>query len=224
MSDIPTTSGIYKITCTVNKKIYIGSAVNLCRRRNDHFNNLQKNKHGNPKLQNAWNKYGEDAFTFEVLEYVLPISLAAREQYWFKKLKPFDQNGFNIAPTAGSTLGHKDTPETCEKKRQVSLGRKRSPETKEKHRQSSRGNKSNLGRNLSPETRKKIGQANIGKKHTPESIVKGTWTRYVRRVLRAALSHETGMFAVIIPRDIGLAEPIVPTDEQLILYINNKGA
>jgi len=55
-------------------------------------------------LQAAWNKYGPDVFTFEVLEYVLPMSLTAREQYWFEKLKPFDKKGFNLDRVAGSSL------------------------------------------------------------------------------------------------------------------------
>src|SRR5260221_216219 len=121
MNDIPATSGIYKITCTVNKRIYIGSAVNLRKRQINHFSELQKNKHRNPKLQNAWNKYGEEAFTFEVLEYVLPMSLTAREQYWFKKLKPFGRKGFNIAHEAGSSLGIKRSPESRTK---MSVARK----------------------------------------------------------------------------------------------------
>src|SRR5216684_1737979 len=64
---IPATSGIYKITCTANKKIYIGSAVNLYHRKGQHFSDLRQNKHHNPIMQNAWNKYGEQAFIFEVL-------------------------------------------------------------------------------------------------------------------------------------------------------------
>ena len=66
--DIPPTSGIYMITCTTNKKIYIGSTCNLYNRRRDHFSALRQKRHGNPYLQRAWNKYGEQAFTFEVLE------------------------------------------------------------------------------------------------------------------------------------------------------------
>src|SRR5258707_13712753 len=67
LNAIPTASGIYKITCTANKRIYIGSAVNLRQRRSEHFSGLQHSTHHNPILQNAWNKYGPDAFTFEVL-------------------------------------------------------------------------------------------------------------------------------------------------------------
>src|SRR6266702_8354175 len=170
MDSIPSTSGIYKITCIANKRIYIGSAVNLHVRKNSHFSALQRNEHGNPKMQNAWNKYGEQAFIFEVLEYVLPMSLTAREQYWFNKLKPFGRKGFNIAREAGSTLGYKYDPETIEKIRQKNLGRKQSPEELEKKRQASLGNKYSLGHKHTPEAREHMRQAQLGRKQNPEAI------------------------------------------------------
>lgn len=153
--DIPSTSGIYRIVCTANKKIYIGSALNLYSRRNEHFSELRRNIHKNPHLQNAWNKYGEEAFSFEVLEQVLPISLTAREQYWFNKLKPFDRKGFNINREATSWLGRKHSPKTIEDMR----GKKKSPEHIEKMRQASLGNTHCVGRQLSSNTIEKIRQA-----------------------------------------------------------------
>src|SRR5260221_10258416 len=48
LNAIPTTSGIYKITCTVNKKIYIGSSINLRKRKGEHWRELRQNKHNNP--------------------------------------------------------------------------------------------------------------------------------------------------------------------------------
>lgn len=151
--DIPNASGIYKITCLIPMKIYIGSAINLCKRNYEHFRLLSQKKHPNRYLQRAWNKYGEDAFIFEVLELVLPISLTAREQYWFHKLKPLHPKGFNIMTEAGSQLGMKHTPETIEKLRQLSTGRKHTPETIELCRQAV------LGRTRSPKTREKMSQA-----------------------------------------------------------------
>ncbi len=166
---IPATSGIYKITCTANKKIYIGSALNLYLRRHVHFSELRYNKHVNRHLQNAWNKYGEQSFTFEVLEYVLPISLATREQYWFKKLKPFGHKGFNIAIEAGSPLGNKsrigmkNIPESTEASRQARTGMKRSPEFRERMRQSK------MGKKMSPEAIKNIADGHRGTKRSPET-------------------------------------------------------
>lgn len=162
---IPTASGIYKIICTANKKIYIGSSINLRDRRNAHFSELRRNKHGNRHLQNAWNKYGEQAFTFEVVEFVLPMSLTSREQHWLNLLSPFGKKGFNLAPEAGSSLGVKRlpcAPETIEKIRQGNLGKNVSPETREKL----RGNTYALGHKRSLETREKMRQAKLGNKYS----------------------------------------------------------
>lgn len=101
MNSIPRTSGIYKITCTANGKIYVGSAKNLRERWRGHRKLLRRGNHHSIHLQNAWNKYGEPAFTFEVLELVMPWSRIDREQYWLDTLKPWKRKiGFNIAKRA----------------------------------------------------------------------------------------------------------------------------
>lgn len=156
--DLPNTSGIYRITCITTEKIYIGSAVSLSRRWNEHRSQLRYGKHKNLKMQAAWNKYGEQSFIFEVIELVLiPELLTAREQYWFGQLKPFGKNGFNIERVAGSPLGRKHTPDAIEKIRASSLGRKFPPEF------GANISKRQIGRMLSTETRKKIGDAQRGK-------------------------------------------------------------
>src|SRR5437588_1377253 len=102
---IPETSGIYRIVCKSTGKMYIGSSANLRIRQYNHFRELRLMIHPNQKLQRAWNKYGPDAFTFEIVELALPLLLLEREQYWLDKLKPFGNKGFNIASIAKSTLG-----------------------------------------------------------------------------------------------------------------------
>lgn len=51
-------AGIYQITNKVNGNCYIGSSVDLQRRRKQHFNSLANDIHVNARLQNAYNKYG----------------------------------------------------------------------------------------------------------------------------------------------------------------------
>ncbi len=129
MTSIPAEPGIYKITCTTTGKFYIGSAVDLCHRRAQHLYALRNNQHHTQHLQNAWNKYGEEAFTFEVLELVLPVFQVEREQYWLDTLKPFDKRGFNINRTANKPSF---LPETCEKIRLAKLGHTVSKEARTK--------------------------------------------------------------------------------------------
>lgn len=61
---------IYRITNMANDRYYIGSAESFARREWQHKYDLRKGKHKNPRLQAAWNKYGEEMFVFEVLEEV----------------------------------------------------------------------------------------------------------------------------------------------------------
>lgn len=64
------TAGIYQITCTANGKIYIGSSVNIKSRISGHKSKLNKGCHDNKYLQNAWNKYGESSFIFEIINTI----------------------------------------------------------------------------------------------------------------------------------------------------------
>ena len=81
--DIKGSHGIYEIRNTSNNKIYVGSAVNLRSRFYQHSKELSSGSHHNRFLQNAFNKYGESAFVFSVLEFVKDkTKLVEREQYW----------------------------------------------------------------------------------------------------------------------------------------------
>lgn len=113
MQSISRTPSIYQIRHIASGKVYVGSAINPRKRKNDHWQYLRKGTHINRYLQNAWNKYGETAFVFEILEPVLFVEdLITREQYWIDRLLVNDkQHGFNITPTAGSLLGMKQTDE-----------------------------------------------------------------------------------------------------------------
>jgi group I intron endonuclease len=61
---------IYRITNMINNKYYIGSAESFARREWQHRNDLKRQVHKNPHLQASWNKYGGDAFVFEILEEI----------------------------------------------------------------------------------------------------------------------------------------------------------
>ena len=73
-------SGIYCIENFTNHKTYIGSSKNIYQRLLKHFALLRHNKHQNPHLQSAWNKYGEDSFRWYILELCDNSELAKLEQ------------------------------------------------------------------------------------------------------------------------------------------------
>lgn len=59
--------GIYTVTNTVSGTVYVGQARNIRKRWEVHRSTLGSGKHRNGYLQRAWNKYGADAFHFEVI-------------------------------------------------------------------------------------------------------------------------------------------------------------
>lgn len=78
--------GIYKIINVVNNKFYVGSAVNFSRRKARHFSELRHNKHNNRWLQASWNKHGEQAFIFAIVEEVQDKALLLEvENRWLKE-------------------------------------------------------------------------------------------------------------------------------------------
>lgn len=104
-------SGIYRIVNTNSGNLYVGSAVNLAKRWQHHKEDARNGTHYSKALQNAWDKHGEDAFSFEVIEYVEnPDKLIEREQYWIDTLEAYSK-GYNCSPTAGSPRGVKHSEE-----------------------------------------------------------------------------------------------------------------
>lgn len=90
-------SGIYKITNIVNNKVYVGRSVNWLKRISVHKSELRKNKHSNPYLQKAWNKYGETNFICELVEQCSVDELKDKEIYWIDKLNAINRDfGYNI--------------------------------------------------------------------------------------------------------------------------------
>jgi len=77
---------IYQIRNVVNQKFYVGSTWNMRERFRTHRNKLRRGVHHCHHLQAAWNKYGEDAFKFEVVERLAldtsPAELEAAEDKW----------------------------------------------------------------------------------------------------------------------------------------------
>lgn len=105
--NIPQVCGIYAIVNIVNNKRYIGSTIAAKKRCYSHRLALRKNSHHSRHLQNAWNKYGEGAFIFVVLEVCDERELLKREQFYIDTIADY-----NSSPTAGNCLGFKQSEET----------------------------------------------------------------------------------------------------------------
>lgn len=144
--------GIYLVRNSLNGKVYVGSTKDFRGRFCNHKSALRLGKHPNPRLQAAWNKYGENCFVFEVAEVVTDLEkILEREQAWIDQLNAC-QVGYNLCPTAGSSLGKPNPlkgqprPEDVrERIRASSIGKKMSEESKQKMRLAKKG------RSLSPE-------------------------------------------------------------------------
>lgn len=101
--EAPSESGIYQIRCAPTGKIYVGSAVNMRARWQQHRSQLRKGTHVNAYLQNAWDRYGEANFEFSVLERTPRAELLRREQHWIDTTRAaLRSHGYNIFDTAGS--------------------------------------------------------------------------------------------------------------------------
>ena len=85
--------GIYAITNIVSDTVYYGQASQMQDRLSNHRLALRKNIHENPRLQNSYNKYGEDAFIFTPIYVVkekqidlTPIEKKFIEEAYFLEL------------------------------------------------------------------------------------------------------------------------------------------
>ena len=147
-------SGIYQIENQMNRKKYIGSAINIGRRWQNHLAALRHGRHDNEHLQRAFIKYGEVAFVFSVLEYVQEISsLIEREQHFLDTLKP----EYNMCRVAGSTLGRRLSIEARRKLSKIRMGMGHTREARKKI------GDANKGRHHNEETRKKMSESHKGK-------------------------------------------------------------
>ena len=99
-----TLCGIYCIENLINKKKYIGLSGDIKRRWTEHRSELRRGVHINVYLQRAWEKYGEDAFKFSVVELCTEECLSERERYYIKLYQTLShEHGYNL------TIGGENT-------------------------------------------------------------------------------------------------------------------
>lgn len=160
-------TGVYAIRNKVSGKQYVGGAYkSLESRRKRHWQELKSDQHFNPHLQNAWNRYGENAFEFIVLERCSPEMCEEREQHWINRLDATNPKyGYNICPIAGSRLGVDEQGRHREKRAKAGRACRGSKWSEESKKEWSDKQK---GKTLSEEHKSKIQESTKATCSTPE--------------------------------------------------------
>lgn len=175
-------SGIY---CIIVKrggkspKYYIGQSCVMKERWSQHIRQLRHGVAKNPALQAAFNKYGEDAFSFTLLVTCTEdkLLLAKLEKFFFDEFSKIygEDSMYNVnRESMTSAAGVKRSPQALENLRAAAKKRTMTEEHKEKLRQIS---KLRIGSKLSPETIAKRTAAQKGVKRTEE------WKAHMSKVM-----------------------------------------
>lgn len=151
-------SGIYCIKNILDNKRYIGYSKNIDVRKNKHFWKLKNNAHENQYLQNAWNKYEENNFVFEIID-LFPsdiILLKLMEIYFIAYYNSFcdDGGGYNL------TRGGEGSFWSEESRKKISVSRTGVKATAETIQRLS---ESHIGLQASEEARRNMSIAKKGK-------------------------------------------------------------
>jgi group I intron endonuclease len=114
--------------------VYVGSSQDSRKRIYVHRWKLERGDHDNIALQRAWDRYGADGFSFDILEVVENVDLLIeREQYWIDQLKSAStESGYNFCPVAGTRRGSKQPPHVAEVLRLAHKGKPKSAEHRAK--------------------------------------------------------------------------------------------
>lgn len=92
--------GIYVIKNLKDGRLYYGSSKNIEKRFEGHNRGLKTQKHHNLFLQRAWNKDGENAFEFSIVEECSVDQLFIVEQRYIDA----NVGGYNLAPAGGGDI------------------------------------------------------------------------------------------------------------------------
>lgn len=95
---------VYQIKNTINGKIFIEGSVNLHGSLNSQRFQLKYKIHRDKILQEDWDTYSPDTFTFDILETIKTDEVPKEEwrekilalkEKWLDILKPYGESGYN---------------------------------------------------------------------------------------------------------------------------------
>lgn len=158
-------AGVYRIEHASTGRVYIGSSCHLTKRWQSHVRMLRAGTHHSSKLQRAWNKHGEQAFSFVVLESVaVAAQLKDAEQRWIESACPH----YNTSPFANRPPGRSGphTEATKDKIRSKRAAQIITPEAVAKQRAAC------TGQVRTAEQRARIAAGCVGRKHSAETKAK----------------------------------------------------
>lgn len=160
--------GIYCIENIIDGKKYIGQAKGIKARWMHHKSELRNNSHHNNYLQNAWNKYGENNFIFNILEQCDCSKLDERECYYIDMYNTTNRAfGYNLK-TGGQNGGCCWADDARTRHSQKFIGHAVSEESRRKisknHADISGANNPMYGKTHTQETKNKISTINKGRK------------------------------------------------------------
>ena len=163
---------IYKHTCKVNGKGYIGMTCQDTYRRwqNGFGYNAEDQIFGR-----AVRKYGWENFSHEILEDNLTFDQAnLREQYWISFFHTYIKdpkcNGYNMTLGGAGTAGHECSEEAKQKISKAHLGKQLSDSHRQHIKEATTGASNPFyGKHHSTETKEKIRQKALGRKVSTET-------------------------------------------------------
>lgn len=157
-TNYPKIQGVYCIRNVVTNMNYIGSARNLRERIRHHQWMLRNDRHENSRLQNAYNKYGNNSFYFIVLDMWSDYPLLDVEQHFIDGFSSYIKGvGYNILPKAGSSAGVVMAQETKDKISEFHKGKNKTTEHNLKNSLAQRGELNHMfGKKLSEGHRAKL--------------------------------------------------------------------
>lgn len=175
-------TGIYKIIHTESGRYYIGSSINIEKRWWKHKNDLKNGDHHSIYLQRLWNKYGEDAFEFQIFEET--TDLIQREQELLDEGSPLLLNMSRNA-AGGDLISYHPNRKDIVRRMAASVQERYNNLTQEQKTEiygRFGSDNPNYGNPWNEDQRARARAQHIGKTHTPETrakmgaIVKERWS------------------------------------------------
>lgn len=106
----PPPMGVYAVRNRANGKVFLGASLNVPAMLNRLRFELVQGMHSiAPALQEDWRRFGEEHFSFEVLDLLPPQEepraapqeeLKVLEELWLDRLKPYGEAGYNTPPAS----------------------------------------------------------------------------------------------------------------------------